>query len=265
VTKSFNFAFITQDDPFYVRIFFEEFFAIYERPGDIKGVVIAPPMGKKSFAALVRQMYEFYGPRDFVRVGARYVLYRVTSKLPVWLRAGKVFSLRQLCEDKHVNVVFARDTNAPGFLQLLARWDLDLIVSVAAPQIFREPLINLPRKGCINIHNSMLPKYRGMLPNFWQMFNGEEAVGTTIHRINAGIDDGDILLQRETPIQSGESLAALIRRTKRVGARFMAEALDQLREDRAMPMPNRREDATYYSFPTRDDVAAFRRRGYRLL
>src|SRR5687768_4004469 len=173
----FNIAFITQDDPFYVRIFFEEFVERYEPRADIKAVVIAPAMGKKSFGALLRQMHDFYGTFNFVRVGIKYVLYRVLSKLPTWARAGRFFSLEQLCQHYGLEVVHATNINAPEFIEQAKRWNLDLVVSVAAPQVFRETIINLPRLGCINIHNSPLPKYRGMLPNFWQMYHGEKFVG----------------------------------------------------------------------------------------
>jgi len=265
MTPSLSIAFITQDDPFYVRIFFEEFLASCERRDEIKVVVIVPAMGKKSFAALLRQMYDFYGDWNFLWVGTRYVLYKLASKLPAWARGQRFFSVEQVCRHYGVPVARGRDVNATEFLESLSRWGLDLIVSVAAPQVFREQLIGLPRRGCINIHNSKLPKYRGMLPNFWQMYHGEKTVGTTIHRINAGIDDGDILMQTETPINAGESLHALILRTKRLGARLMLDVLGRFRTGDVPVLENRKEDATYFTFPTRLDVAEFRRRGYRLL
>ena len=263
--KPLSIAFITQDDPFYVRVFFERFMEARDRLDVIKAVVIAPAMGKKSFLALLRQMYDFYGPWNFLRVGFRYVLYRLGSKLPAWARAGRFFSVDQICRHHGVHSIYARDINAPDFLAQAAQWDLDLVISVAAPQVFREPLIRLPRLGCINIHNSKLPKYRGMLPNFWQMFHGEKAVGTTIHRINAGIDDGDILMQEETPIEAGENLDSLIRRTKVLGADYMVDMLRRFKTGEVRPLPNRREDATYFTFPTRRDVDEFRRRGFRLI
>lgn len=256
-------VFITQDDPFYVRIFFEEFVRVSDRRDGNMTVVVAPAMGKKSIAALLRQMYDFYGTWNFLRVGIRYILYRLAARLPA--RGGRFFSVEQVCRYYGVRVMHASDINAPEFLRQMAQWDPDLIVSVAAPQVFREGLIGLPRRGCINIHNSKLPKYRGMLPNFWQMFHGEKMVGTTIHRINASIDDGDILLQMETRIEAGESLDALMRRTKKLGARLMIEALRLLKTGDIPAMRNRKEDATYFAFPTRRDVDEFRRRGYRLL
>lgn len=257
--------FITQDDPFYVRIFFDEFLHRFPCRDAILGVVIAPAMGKHRFSSLLKQMFHFYGPIDFFRMGMRYALHKVGVRLPSMLRRGRSFSVEQVCRDHRVQTIYCRNINAPEFLEQLGKLNIDIIISVAAPQIFRQPLIDLPRLGCFNIHNASLPKYRGMLPNFWQMYHGEKTVGTTFHRINAQLDGGDILMQIETPIESGESLDTLIRRTKRIGARFVIEAIEQLRTGAVAAISNRREEATHFSFPTHADVMEFRRRGYRLM
>ena len=262
---AFKILFITQEDPFYVRLFFEEFLAHFPHRDEIAGVVIAPTMGKNSLSKLVRQMYGFYGPVDFVRMGWRYVHYKLMNRLGRAWRTGRFYSIRQVCEHYQVPVMQAANINDAAFLKQIRTLGLDLIISVAAPQIFREALLAIPRHGSINIHNAKLPKYRGMLPNFWQMYHGEKAVGTTIHRINTRLDDGDILLQRESPIEPGESLDMLIRRTKRFGARLMIEAVQGIREERLHPLPNDAAEATYFSFPTPKQVREFKARGYRLL
>lgn len=263
--KPFRFLFITQEDPFYVRLFFEEFLRAYPRREEIAGVVVAPTMGKKSLMKLVHQMYEFYGLRDFLVMGARYAFYKAANKLARVLPLGRFFSIEQVCAHYGVSVYAVPNVNHEEFLARLRALNPDLIVSVAAPQVFKAPLIALPRLGCINIHNSRLPKYRGMLPNFWQMYHGEKTVGTTIHRINAVVDDGEILLQSESPILAGESLDSLIQRTKRAGAKLMQQAIEALRDGTAGSVENAREEATYFTFPTRADVREFRRRGYRLV
>lgn len=263
--KPFKFVFITQEDPFYVRLFFEEFLRAYPRRAEIAGVVVAPTMGKKSLAKLVRQMYDFYGLRDFLVMGMRYAFYKVANKLARLLPLGRFYSIEQVCRHYGVPVYATANVNHEEFLAQLRVIDPDLIVSVAAPQVFKPALIGVPRLGCINIHNSRLPKYRGMLPNFWQMYNGEKSVGTTVHRINAALDDGEILLQSETPILAGESLDSLIQRTKRAGASLMQQAIEALRDGTAGSIVNAREEATYFTFPTREDVREFRRRGYRLV
>lgn len=262
---AFKILFITQEDPFYVRLFFEEFLAHCPRRDEIAGVVIAPTMGKKSLSKLARQMYEFYGPVDFVRMGLRYAYYKLMSRLARAWRTRRFYSIRQVCEHYRIPVLETSNINDAAFLASIGSLGIDLVISVAAPQIFREALLALPKHGCINIHNAKLPKYRGMLPNFWQMYHGEKAVGTTIHRINASLDDGDILLQRESPVEPGETLEALIQRTKRDGARLMIEAVEDIRDGRIQPLPNNAAAATYFSFPTKAQVREFKARGYRLL
>ncbi len=259
----FRFILMTQEDPFYVRLFFEEFLACYPKRNEIAAVVIAPAMGKRSLGKLIRQMYNFYGAWDFLRMGMRYAYYKVRSRLPVW--KGGFYSIRQVCERYGIPALGVTDVNSPECLAALRALAPDLIVSVAAPQVFKADLIALPRLGCINIHNSKLPKYRGMLPNFWQMYHGEKAVGTTIHRINARLDDGEILLQQESEIGGGETLDALIRRTKRQGARLMIEAIDGLKRGTLIPLPNPAVEATYFPFPKKQDVKQFRKMGYRII
>jgi methionyl-tRNA formyltransferase len=263
--KPFNILFVTQEDPFYVRIFFEEFMRNYPRLDEIKAVVIAPTMGKRSTIKLARQMHDFYGTKDFIKVGIKYAYYKVRNRLALILPASHFYSIKQVCDHHKVPVLYSDNINDEAFLSAIRRLDLDLVISVAAPQVFRGALIAIPKQGCINIHNAKLPKYRGMLPNFWQMYHGEKKVGTTIHRINDQIDDGDILLQLETPILSDETLDSLIIRTKKIGADLMIAAIDGLKNGSLHPLVNSSAEATYFGFPTKDDVSAFRRKGYRLI
>lgn len=261
----FRLLFVTQEDPFYVRLFFEEFLPTYSDRAEIIGVAIAPAMGKKSVSALARQMLAFYGPIDFVRMAGRYAWHKVANRLPWTGRPGSFHSIEQVCRHFGVPVIHARNVNAPEFLDQFRHPRVDLIVSVAAPQIFRNDILQLPRLGCINIHNAKLPKYRGMLPNFWQMFHGESTLGTSVHRINAALDDGAIVAQQDVAVVPGETLDDVICRTKRHGAKLLQQAIDDIRHGRAVDMPNDKAQATYYTFPTRQDVVEFRRRGYRLL
>lgn len=257
--------FITQDDPIYVREFFDEFFNLDSSDITIIRIILAPPMGKKSLVELVRQMWDFYGMLDFVRMGIRYVTSRAARRLPGPLRFGRQFSIAQLAAENGVPFAFVPDLNDPDFVTSVKSDNVDVIVSVAAPQIIKSDLINAPRIGCINVHNGKLPKYRGMLPNFWQIYDGNTSVATTIHRINEGIDDGAILLQEETDLLPEETLDSVIRRTKRFGATLVLTALRQLADGSAVETGNPRGDGSYHGFPTKEDVAEFRRRGHRLL
>jgi methionyl-tRNA formyltransferase len=263
--QPFRILFITQDDPFYVRLFFEEFFKNYRSLHEISGVVIAQAMGKKSYAKLARQMYDFYGTVNFTRMGMKYALYKILACLPDAFGKNGSFSLAQLCSRYGIKVMYDSRINSREFLEKIKDMNINLIVSVAAPVIFKKDIIQLPKYGCINIHNAKLPKYRGMMPNFWQMYNNEKSVGMTIHEINPKIDDGRIILQKEVAIQPDETLDSLIKRTKRIGAHFMIEAIDMIRSGAVSYKENPAAEGTYFSFPTREDVKEFKKSGKRII
>lgn len=265
MTDQLNVLFITQDDPIYVREFFDEFLELRIDGIRLLGIVLAPAMGKKKLRDLVSQMWGFYGPVDFFRMGFRFAKTKFLAGLPNSLRFGRTITIQQIADRHGVPVKFVADLNDAAFVDWVRQKGIDVVASVAAPQIIKEDLIDAPRIACINIHNATLPKYRGMLPNFWQMLHGEESVGTTVHKINKGIDDGPILAQSETRLLPDESLDGVIRRTKRAGAHLMLEVLTSFRHSTVRELPNDSSDGSYFSFPTRADVAEFRRRGYKLL
>lgn len=265
MTAPFRFLFITQNDPFYVRCFFEEFLKIYPNPKEIQAVVIQKPMGKKSTWGLVSQMLSFYGWKDFIKMVARYLRTKGLNQISYIYPKYEWFDLKHLCRVKNIRVLYQNDLHQSEFLDRLRHQDLDLIISVAAPSIFKQELIDIPKWGCINIHHAPLPKYRGMMPNFWQLYHGEKTVGITIHRINPRVDEGEILLQRQVLINPTESLDALIKRTKRLGAHYMVEAIHMVRGGKVRYKKNRPEEGSYFSFPKREDVRKFRGMGYRLL
>jgi methionyl-tRNA formyltransferase len=232
---------------------------------EIQAVVIQKPMGKRSTWTLVKQMYAFYGLADFFKMGLRYLKMKSLNKLSHIYPKSEWFDLKQLCQARNIRVLYQNGLHQPEFLDKLRNLNLDLIMSVAAPTIFRQELINLPRLGCINIHHAPLPRYRGMMPNFWQLYHGEKTAGITIHKINSKIDGGEIILQRQVLINPGESLDALIKRTKRLGAHYMVEAIEMARNGKVQYKENRPEKGSYFSFPKSKDVKEFRKRGYRLV
>ena len=261
--------FFTQEDPFYVKVFFDEFFAKFKTPEEIRAVVISKAMGKKSTKKLAQQMYDFYGPWDFLRMGGRYAFRKCMGKLPVQKsvdgRAPRTYSVRNAADAYGITVVERSDLNSESFRTLIKGYDPDLFISVASPIIFREDLIGIPRLGCINIHNAPLPKYRGMLPNFWQMYHGEKTMGITIHEINPRIDEGRIILQERVVIEPEETLDCLIKRTKKIGAELMIETISRIKGGTVSYRENVAAEGSYFTFPTREDVKEFKRRGHRLL
>src|ERR1700674_2343742 len=104
----------------------------------------------------------------------------------------------------------------------------EIMVVVGYGQIIPQSVIDIAPRGIINVHGSLLPKYRGAGPMQWAIINGETRTGVTTMQINAGLDTGDILLQRETEIGPGETSIELGERLAVMGAALLAETLDQL-------------------------------------
>jgi methionyl-tRNA formyltransferase len=162
-------------------------------------------------------------------------------------------------------MVPARSVNAPEYVETVRRMSPDLVVSVAAPEIFRKEILRTPRLGCINIHSGRLPVYRGMMPTFWQMMRGENEITVTVHQMAEVLDGGKILGTVAVPVTPRDSLDRVITATKQEGARLLIEILGQIRRGEAVGVPVDMTGASYFSFPRREHVSEFRQRGHRLL
>ena len=111
------------------------------------------------------------------------------------------------------------------FPDQLRAWSPDLGVVAAYGRILPADILATPRLGCINVHASLLPRYRGAAPIQWAVLNGDSETGVTIMRMNERMDEGDILLQRETPIGADETYGALQTRLAEIGAAALMDAL----------------------------------------
>jgi len=113
----------------------------------------------------------------------------------------------------------------PEVLERLKTFEVDAMVVVGYGQIIPQSIIDLPRHGIINVHGSLLPKYRGAAPVQWAIANGETVTGVTTMRIDAGLDTGDMLLRSETPIGPQENAIELGSRLAVLGADLLVETL----------------------------------------
>jgi methionyl-tRNA formyltransferase len=160
--------------------------------------------------------------------------------------------------------VHVKDVNSPNVLRWLEEQSTDVVVSVSCPQIFKRPLIDLPRLGCLNLHGAILPNYRGVLPSFWMLANGERMAGVSMFFVNEDIDGGDLCGQRIFEIGDADTLDSLIRRSKAVAAELVLDALDGIESDTVVREPLDLDSGSYYSWPDQAAVRRFRRSGRRL-
>jgi methionyl-tRNA formyltransferase len=246
--------FVTEDDPLYVIRLFEVFFREYPAETiEVCGITIDRPFHEPPWKTL-RRMVRLYGVSGVARLTARFLGARLGGR-----------SIARLASEKSIPMVPATSVNAPQYVAEVRRLAPDVIVSVAAPEIFRADLLGTPRLGCINIHSGLLPVYRGMMPTFWQMLRGEPAVTVTVHEMAERLDAGRILGTVTVPIAPRDSLDRVITTTKQAGARLLIEVLGKMRRGETSPVPVDMEGAGYFSFPDRQHVRDFVKRGHRLL
>ena len=129
----------------------------------------------------------------------------------------------------------------------------DLLVVVAYGHILPAPFLSIPRLGAINIHASLLPKYRGPAPIQWAIINGEQETGITTMWMDEGMDTGDILLRAKVSIKPDDNSGSLHRRLAGVGAQLLIETLAKLKSENLLGTPQDKAEATYAPFLKKKD------------
>lgn len=245
-------VFLTADDPVYLPAFFERVLSRYAT--ETHSVVSVPALykGQTRTAAALRY-YRTFGLRATFQLARE-----------VGLAMARRRSVRRTCELHGVAHRVAPDVNAPAFVGEIESLRPDLVISVSCPQIFKSRLLNAPATGCLNLHGAILPKYRGVMPSFWMLANGERQAGVTIYFMNEEIDAGDMCGRRVFDILPDESLDEFLRRSKRIAADLLVDTLDAIAAGTLRREPMDLSAGSYYSWPDRNAVQRFRAAGRRL-
>jgi len=256
---------ITEDDPLYILPFFDEFLRNYGSDFQVVHVSLCRTMGKRPRKQMVRELTLLYGPLGFSRLLGRAAAARIGGLFSLPRTAKRFHTLPQLCKAFSISYEHTGNPNDTNFVARLRERAPDLLVSVACPHILKKSVLDIPPLGCINIHHAPLPRYKGMMPSFWQLYHGERKAGLTIHFMSSELDQGAALFQGGLEIEAGESLDHLILRSKRYGAHCMAKVLDQLRSGTQQAVVLDQSTGSYFTFPRLEEIRDFKRRGLRAI
>ncbi|QLE54169.1 methionyl-tRNA formyltransferase [Nostoc sp. TCL26-01] len=138
-------------------------------------------------------------------------------------------------------------------LTQLKKLDADVFVVVAYGQILSQKILQMPKLGCVNVHGSILPKYRGAAPIQWCLYNGETETGITSMLMDAGMDTGAMLLKATTPIGLLDNADDLAQRLSVIGGDLLIETLLKLQRGEIQPVPQDHQAATYASLIQKQD------------
>lgn len=169
-------------------------------------------------------------------------------------RSGSLqYSPVKECALKHGIPVFQPErVKRPEAVETLRSYEADVFVVAAFGQILSQEILDMPRLGCLNIHASLLPRYRGASPIQHAIIDGEERTGITIMQMDAGIDTGDILYQKELPIDRRDTSQSLYDKLTVLGGQTIVEALKLLEQGMLVPRKQREEEGSYVKMITKE-------------
>lgn len=157
-----------------------------------------------------------------------------------------VFSpVKELALRYGLNILQPAKAKEDAFHEALRELKLDVLVVVAYGQILPKSVLSIPKHGAVNVHASLLPKYRGAAPIAWAILNGEKVTGVTTMLLDEGMDTGDILLQKEIPIGDGDTCETLHDRLASSGAPLLLKTLEKMKSGNINPLPQDHSKATY--------------------
>jgi methionyl-tRNA formyltransferase len=248
-----NISFLTTDEPLFLPKFFEHTLPALLRRHTVRVYSVPPLYKSQSSVQAARRYLASFGITATIQLTARLL----RAKL-----AGH--SIESVCRRSGIAYESIADVNAPAFLEHLRTENAELLVSVSCPQIFRRALIELPSEGILNIHGAILPQYRGVLPSFWMLANGEEQVGVSIYFVNEAIDAGELCGQEVFSVIADESLEEFILRSKLIAADLLLRTIEAMECGNIERRPMDLAQGSYYPWPDAQAVERFRAAGRRL-
>ncbi len=242
---------LTQDDPFY----------LYESTNDLLGKIkssknyelvfgiisSASPFGKpESFYKKILKTFKIFGFRFFVHYTMSFILRRIILQK----RIGNVFK-----KYKIPFISLKSDINDPKIEQKIKSLSADLILIIAGNQIIKKNILKSTKFGVYNVHSSLLPDYKGLMPTFWVLKNNEKFTGVTLYKLTEGIDNGPIISQKKIKIHKKLSQAKLILKLKLLANELIITDLIKI-TNQSNYIAN--TGGSYFKFPKKEDVIIFK-------
>jgi methionyl-tRNA formyltransferase len=258
-----NIYILTQEDSFYLPKFFDNFFAQKSVNYNVVGVsILKGEIDNKNIFKYLK-LLRFLGS---IKVFFKYLANKVLDLVSKIFNLNNSFSVYSSFNNRNVPVRLNHDINTDEFVNYLNNLKVDLVVSVACPKIIKTKLINNFDNKIINIHGSLLPKYRGMLPSFWVLLNGEKETGVTVHYINDKIDDGDIIGQLRIPCKKINSMHELLLVSKiKYGPSLLLEVMKKIYNKEELTRIKNISNGSYFSFPDYISIKRFYERGNKVI
>jgi len=253
---------LIQAEPFYAPLILERI--VEGKREDVAEIVGVTPINDGDLGKNITNYLHIFGLKEFILRGVEVAHYHLLDKLSSCYRFKRFYSIEGVAKHYGIKMYHSSDVNSGRFIEHISKINPDIIVSVGVTQILKKRLLDIPKRGSINVHSSLLPRYRGAFPGFWILLNGEKKTGVSVHYMNEKIDGGDIIEQLPFDINDDETFHSLYLKNARYGGKAVVSALKKISEDKVEIIRNDTCEAAYYSIPKRQDGIRFRKnRKYR--
>ncbi len=246
---------ISENEPFFIAENLQYLFRKLPQNVEVAACAFIPPApfgGTEPLYKTLYRTYQSFGLSFLSHYFSRYCYYKLT---------GKNDPHTVLQQHNVPALELTGDINSEQNLNKLKSYQADLFISLSGNQIYQDALLATPKYGCINMHPSLLPKYRGRFPSFWALYHNEAETGATVHYINHEIDAGPILAQKKIMI-NGECAETLMRKSKLAGIDALVKALQHF-DPNSHIENNSVNQGECYSMPTEKQVKCFLAQGKR--
>lgn len=190
---------------------------------------------------------------EIIRAGHEVVLAVTQPDKPKGRGKAMQFPPVKECALEHdIEVFQPKRIRDDANVEYLKKYNADIIIVAAFGQILPKSILDMPRYGCVNVHASLLPKYRGAAPIQWAVINGDEITGVTTMRMDVGLDTGDMIAKREVRVAEDETGGSLFDKLADVGAKLCVETMDMLEKGTATFTPQNNEMSTHTSMITKE-------------
>lgn len=254
-----------QNEPFFLPKVLDKY--LREYAGSTVGInVQSVAQGKRTVFQTAMDLLKMYGPVYFQWKFRRFIIRKLQAKLfnDILGSTKKCYSVSAVAKKYGVQVHDSTDVNSEEFRKMLRDSNVEFIVSVSGTQLYRRQLRDQTPYGIVNCHGALLPKYRGLMPSFWTLANDEPRGGVSVHFVDAKLDNGPIVVQRDYGIHAHDSLEDIMARSKDLAAEAIIECVQRVEAgitpDQCIPNPI--EEQSHFSMPTKEDVRRFKQAGH---
>lgn len=255
---------LTQNEPFYIPKVIRY---ILENSGDeyevVGATVLSPHRKNKTILDWFRERARIYKIGELFLAGGAVFYCAFQSKILKGKR-GNHFSVRRWLHEHNVPLIETADVNSAAYVSELSKCDIDIILSISPPQIFKEGILSVPNRYALNAHGTLLPRHRGVFGSWWTLFDEDEVAGATIHTMELRLDAGEIVWQKAFPVAPDDTQYSIAYKTKKSLAQGLVELLKKSKHGPLDYLPVSYPES-YHRAPTKEEGKAFHQKGGRVI